>query len=64
MRKNAELAWESDSESEWSTWVDTNISDGVDNLKEFPNGMPGEQVGENFNVNSSTTRYNLRSRAR
>ena len=66
MRKNAELNWETDSESdsEWSNWVDTDISDGIDNLKDH-DGMPAEeQVVESFKADSSKTRYNLRKRVR
>lgn len=64
MRKHAELCWESDTEADLSRWIDTEISDGLDNLKD-PDFMieNEEQVGDNIsNFNSSITRYNLRSR--
>lgn len=67
MRKKAELGWETESEVEWYTWVDTEIPDGVDNLQDPDYHAPGyeEEVGDNSNATSSvTTRYNLRTRRR
>ena len=65
MRKNAELCWETESDVDWSTWVDTDIPDGLDNIVQDPDYMIAyeEQVGENSNEASSIgSRYNLRSR--
>ncbi|GMN27835.1 hypothetical protein TIFTF001_001804 [Ficus carica] len=67
MRKKAELGWETESEVDWYTWVDTEIPDGVDNLQDPDYHAPGyeEEVGDNSNATSSvTTRYNLRTRRR
>lgn len=63
LRKNAALSWESDDESDWSTFVDKDVSDGIENLKD-PNYFH-EEVGDNSHTISSLTgRYNLRSRSR
>ncbi|PON46492.1 Protein GAMETE EXPRESSED [Parasponia andersonii] len=66
MRKNAELCWETESDVDWSKWVDTDIPDGIDNIVQDPDYMIGcqEEVGENSNEAASSfgSRYNLRSR--
>lgn len=62
LRKNAELEWESDDESDWSTFVDKDVPDGIENLKD-PNHLQ-EEVGDNlYAITSCTGRYNLRSRS-
>ncbi|XP_062078927.1 protein GAMETE EXPRESSED 1 [Humulus lupulus] len=68
LRKNAELSWETESDVDWSTWVDHEIPDGIDNIIQDPDYMIGfeERVGESSHETSSSTgsRYNLRSRRR
>ncbi|KAM6548457.1 hypothetical protein CsatB_020133 [Cannabis sativa] len=67
LRKNAELSWESESDIDWSTWVDHEIPDGIDNIIQDPDYMIGfeERVGESSHEASSTgSKYNLRSRRR
>ncbi|PQQ19514.1 protein GAMETE EXPRESSED 1 [Prunus yedoensis var. nudiflora] len=62
LRKNAELEWESDDESDWFTFVDKDVPDGIENLKD-PNHLQ-EEVGDNlYAITSCTGRYNLRSRS-
>ncbi|CAB4304543.1 unnamed protein product [Prunus armeniaca] len=62
LRKNAKLEWESDDESDWSTFVDKDVPDGFENLKD-PNHLQ-EEVGDNlYAITSCTGRYNLRSRS-
>ncbi|XP_048327909.2 protein GAMETE EXPRESSED 1 isoform X2 [Ziziphus jujuba] len=65
IHKIALLSWETDSEEDWSTWIDCDVSDGIDNLKDSDHGNLGgeEEVGENFNPASLIHRYNLRSQA-
>ncbi|XP_016648988.1 PREDICTED: protein GAMETE EXPRESSED 1-like [Prunus mume] len=62
LRQNAKLEWESDDESDWSTFVDKDVPDGFENLKD-PNHLQ-EEVGDNlYAITSCTGRYNLRSRS-
>lgn len=53
------LSWDSDSEVNWSSWIDTELSEDVED-SDFV--LP-EEVGENSITSASTTRrYNLRHR--
>lgn len=53
------LSWDSDSEVNWSSWIDTELSEDV----EDPDFVLPEEVGENSITSASTTRrYNLRHR--
>ncbi|XP_019191886.1 PREDICTED: protein GAMETE EXPRESSED 1-like [Ipomoea nil] len=68
IQKHKELSWEmeSDSESEvnWSSWVDTELPDDVDKLED-PDYILLEEVAENHpGMNNALTcrRYNLRNR--
>ncbi|CAN6708003.1 unnamed protein product [Malus baccata var. baccata] len=64
LRKNADqFSWESDDESDWSAFVDKDISDGIEHLTDSNHFK--EEVGDNLRaVSSYTGRYNLRSRTR
>lgn len=63
LRKNAELSWESDDESDWSALVDKDVSDDIEHLKDSKHLQ--EEVGDNLRaVSSYNGRYNLRSRTR
>ncbi|KAM0958969.1 hypothetical protein ACFX15_023597 [Malus domestica] len=64
LRKNADqFSWESDDESDWSAFVDKDISDGIEHLTDSNHFK--EEVGDNLHaVSSYTRRYNLRSRSR
>ncbi|XP_022143299.1 protein GAMETE EXPRESSED 1 [Momordica charantia] len=54
------LCWESDSEVNWSSWIDTELSE--DNVED-PDFVLPEEVGENSITTAFTTRrYNLRRR--
>ncbi|KAL0330986.1 UNVERIFIED_CONTAM: protein GAMETE EXPRESSED 1 [Sesamum angustifolium] len=58
------LSWDTDTDSEinWSSWVDTELPEDV-GLLEDPDYLLPEEVGENSSVTSSSTkRYNLRRR--
>ncbi|KAF2290503.1 hypothetical protein GH714_014158 [Hevea brasiliensis] len=56
MQRNKELSWETDSDVNWPSWVETESPDEVDNL---------EEVGENsISTTSMTRKYDLRSRHR
>lgn len=65
MQGNKELlSWDMDSDSEvnWSSWVDTELTEDV-GLLEDPDYLLPEEVGENSSVTGSNTkRYNLRRR--
>ena len=61
---NKVKSWDTDGDVDGSQWIDTEIPDGIDNLKD-PDYIPPkeEDTVENSNVTSSATRkYNLRSR--
>ncbi|KAF3942749.1 hypothetical protein CMV_030624 [Castanea mollissima] len=61
---NKVKSWDTDSDVDWSQWIDTEIPDGIDNLKDsdyLP--LKEKDTGENLNVTSLATRkYNLRGR--
>lgn len=63
---NKVKSWDADSDIDWSQWIDTEIPDGVDNLKDPDYLPPNEEgIGQNSNLASWTGRkYNLRSRCR
>ncbi|XP_031107502.1 protein GAMETE EXPRESSED 1-like [Ipomoea triloba] len=66
IQKHKELPWEmesdSDSEVNWSLWVDTELPDDVDKLED-PDYILLEEVAENPGMNNALTRrYNLRNR--
>ncbi|KAL3520932.1 hypothetical protein ACH5RR_019081 [Cinchona calisaya] len=64
MQKQRELSWDTDADSgvNWSSWIDTDVSDDVDKLKD-PDYLYHEEVGENsVETTSITKRYNLRNR--
>ena len=61
---NKVKSWDTDSDVDWSQWIDTEIPDGIDNLKDS-DYLPSKEkdTGENSNVTSLATRkYNLRGR--
>lgn len=63
---NKVKSWDAESDIDWSQWIDTEIPDGVDNLKDPDYLPPNEEgIGQNSNLASWTGRkYNLRSRCR
>ncbi|KAL5574179.1 hypothetical protein UlMin_023776 [Ulmus minor] len=61
--KRQELSWESsESDVDWSSWIDFELPEDVNNLED-PDYIFPEEVGENSITTTSTTRkYNLRRR--
>ncbi|GMY09734.1 protein gamete expressed 1 [Fagus crenata] len=57
---NKVKSWDTDGDVDWSQWIDTEIPDGIDNLKD-PDSIPPEEedTGENSNVTSSATRNTI-----
>ncbi|KAH9675374.1 protein GAMETE EXPRESSED 1 [Citrus sinensis] len=61
-RDKEELSWDTNSEIDWSSWVDTDLQEEVDDYED-PNYIVPEEVGENWITTSSlATRYDLRPR--
>ena len=53
-----------DSDVDWSTWIDTDMPEDVDIVKD-PDFILQEEIGENSITTTSITRkYNLRNRLR
>ncbi|KAL3568486.1 hypothetical protein D5086_031137 [Populus alba] len=46
MQKTRELSWETDSDVDWSSWIQTELAEGGDNLED-PDFMVPEEVAEN-----------------
>lgn len=66
MHKGEDMSWntDSDSEVEWSKWIDKDLPEDIDRLQD-PDYLCKEEVGENsVETNSFTKRYNLRNRHR
>ncbi|KAK9998575.1 hypothetical protein SO802_018178 [Lithocarpus litseifolius] len=62
MQRYKELAWDMDSDVNWSTWIDTDLPEDVSKFED-PGFIVPEEVGENsIMTTSNTRRYNLRSR--
>ncbi|KAK4606406.1 hypothetical protein RGQ29_000585 [Quercus rubra] len=62
MQRYKELAWDMDSDVNWSTWIDTDLPEDVSKFED-PDFIVPEEVGENsIMTTSNTRRYNLRSR--
>lgn len=62
MQRSKELSWDSDSDVDWSSWIDTDLPEEVEYFED-PNYRIPEEVGENWITNSSiTTKYDLRPR--
>ena len=60
MERHKELSWDSDSDVNWSTWIDTDLPEDVNNFEDPDYKLP-EEVGENSIMATSITRnYNLR----
>lgn len=62
-QRNREELWDVDMDSEmnWSSWVDTELPEDLDNLED-PDYILLEEVGENSVATTITTiKYNLRS---
>ncbi|KAK8688713.1 hypothetical protein V6N13_087457 [Hibiscus sabdariffa] len=65
IRTNSELCWDSDSDVDWSSWIDTDLPDNVDNLKDPDYMLPSaaeESEGKSDIVSSTSRKYNLRPR--
>ncbi|XWS36711.1 hypothetical protein CRYUN_Cryun20dG0109300 [Craigia yunnanensis] len=65
IRKNSELSWDTDSDVDWSSWIDTELPDDVDNLKDPDYMLPVlvEESEENSIATSTISRkYDLRPR--
>ena len=61
---NKVKSWDTDSDVDSSQWIDTEIHDGIDNLKDS-DYLPSKEkdTGESSNATSLATRkYNLRGR--
>ncbi|XP_065866208.1 protein GAMETE EXPRESSED 1-like [Euphorbia lathyris] len=57
-----EIGWETESEMNWGSWVEKELADEVDKLKD-PDYIFREEVGENSTTTRTIkTKYNLRSR--
>lgn len=63
MQKTRELSWETDSDVDWSSWIQTELAEGGDNLED-PDFMVPEEVAENSITASMTRTYDLRCRQR
>lgn len=61
MQKTRELSWETDSDVDWSSWIQTELEEGGDNLED-PDFMVPEEVAENSITASMTRKYDLRQR--
>ena len=60
MQRNEELSWDMDSDVNWSSWIDTDLPEDVNNFED-PDYMLREEVGENSIMTTSIRRnYNLR----
>lgn len=53
---------DTDSELNWSSWIDTDLPDDVDNLEDPDYKFPEEVVESSVTVFSAKKRYNLRHR--
>ncbi|XP_022760073.1 protein GAMETE EXPRESSED 1-like, partial [Durio zibethinus] len=65
IRKNSDLSWETDSDVDWSSWIDTEFPDDVDNLKDpdYMPPVPAEESKENsFETSPISRKYDLRPR--
>ncbi|XVE77446.1 hypothetical protein DITRI_Ditri13aG0063400 [Diplodiscus trichospermus] len=62
MESNKALSWETDSDVDWSSWIDAELPEDVHKLED-PDYIIQEEVEENSTTTSSSTRrYNLRQR--
>ncbi|EOY02276.1 Gamete expressed protein 1, putative [Theobroma cacao] len=62
IQSNEALSWETDSDVDWSSWIDDELAEDVDKLED-PDFIIQEEIGENSIITSSNTRkYNLRQR--
>ncbi|KAL3523698.1 hypothetical protein ACH5RR_016532 [Cinchona calisaya] len=64
MQKEREMSWgtDADSDVDWCSWLDTDLPEDVDKLKD-PDYVYLEEVGENsVETTSISKRYNLRNR--
>jgi len=63
MQSKRSLSWDEDSESEvdWNTWIDTDIIDDGDSLRDPDYKIP-EQIMYSSVFTSSSRLYNLRAR--
>ncbi|KAA8530696.1 hypothetical protein F0562_005370 [Nyssa sinensis] len=62
MEREKELLWDMDSDVNWSSWVDIELPEDVDNIEDPDYRLP-EEVAENSVATTSITRkYNLRNR--
>ncbi|KAF3970990.1 hypothetical protein ACB098_08G160800 [Castanea mollissima] len=60
MQRNEELSWDMDSDVNWSSWIDTDLPEDVNNFED-PDYILREEVGENSIMTTSIRRnYNLR----
>lgn len=57
-----ELTWDTDSEVNWSSWIDSDIPEDANDFED-PDYIVPEEVEENSIITTSNTRkYNLRHR--
>ncbi|KAJ6370815.1 hypothetical protein OIU77_001342 [Salix suchowensis] len=63
MQKNRELSWETESDVDWSSWIQTELAEGDDNMED-PDFIVPEEVEENSITASMTRKYDLRCRQR
>ena len=63
MQSKRDRSWDEDSESEvdWNTWIDTDIIDDGDSLRDPDYKIP-EQIMDSSVLTSSSRLYNLRAR--
>ncbi|KAL0000040.1 hypothetical protein SO802_019642 [Lithocarpus litseifolius] len=60
MQRNEELSWDMDSDVNWSSWIDTDLPEDVNNFEDT-DYMLREEVGENSIMTTSIRRnYNFR----
>lgn len=63
-RDKEALSWDTNSDIDWSSWIDTDLPEEVDDYED-PDYIVPEEVGENWITTSSlATRYDLRPRHR
>ncbi|KAK8568999.1 hypothetical protein V6N13_106878 [Hibiscus sabdariffa] len=65
LRSNSEVCWDSDSDVDWSSWIDTDLPDNVDSIKDPDYMLPfaaEESEGNSMIVSSVSRKYDLRPR--
>ncbi|XVF71788.1 hypothetical protein PTKIN_Ptkin12aG0067200 [Pterospermum kingtungense] len=67
IRQNTELCWDTDSDVDWSSWIDTEVADDGDSLKDPDYMLPvpyEESEASSIATSSISRKYDLRPRHR